>query len=133
VSERAHEGGCLCGAVRYRIDGPLRDVVVCHCSRCRRSHGHVAAYSDCATTDLAITDDASLRWYEADGRRRGFCSGCGASLFWQRDDEPETMSVAAGTLCPPTGLRTMAQIFTATPGDYYEAAGEGDRYEQGLP
>jgi hypothetical protein len=132
VSAETHEGGCLCGAVRYRVDGPLRDVVVCHCSRCRRAQGHVAAYSDCATADLTVADDTALRWYVADERRRGFCSGCGASLFWQRADEPETTAVAAGTLDPPTGLRTVAQIFTATPGDYYQSAGEGQPFERGL-
>ena len=36
-------GGCLCGAVRYRVAGPLRDVVACHCAQCRRSSGHFAA------------------------------------------------------------------------------------------
>jgi hypothetical protein len=133
VTGQTHEGGCLCGAVRYRIEGPLRDVVVCHCSRCRRTHGHVAAYTDCATADLTITGDTALRWYVADERRRGFCSECGASLFWQRQADPRTTAVAAGTLDPPTGLRTVAQIFTATPGDYYESAGEGERFAHGLP
>ncbi len=134
MSATAHEGGCLCGAVRYRIDGPMRDVVVCHCSRCRRAHGHVAAYADCATADLTLASDAStLRWYVADERRRGFCAQCGASLFWRREDEPETTAVAAGTLDPPTGLRTVAHIFTATPGDYYASAGEGERFAHGLP
>jgi hypothetical protein len=133
VSTAAHEGGCLCGAVRYRIEGPLRDVVVCHCSRCRRAHGHVAAYSDCATADLTVADESALRWYLADERRRGFCSVCGASLFWAREDDPQTTAVAAGTLDPPTGLRTVAHIFTATPGDYYASAGEGEHFELGLP
>jgi hypothetical protein len=128
-----HEGACLCGAVRYRAEGPLRDVVVCHCSRCRRSHGHVAAYSECATARLEITDDAgALRWYVADERSRGFCSHCGASLFWRRDDQPERTAIAAGTLDEPTGLRTVAHIYTATPGDYYTSAGEGERFAEGI-
>jgi len=38
-------GSCLCGAVRYAIAGALRDVVLCHCAMCRRTHGHVSAYS----------------------------------------------------------------------------------------
>jgi predicted metal-binding protein len=38
-------GGCLCGAVRYEISGDLRDVVNCHCSKCRRFHGNFGAYT----------------------------------------------------------------------------------------
>ena len=36
-------GGCLCGAVRYEAQGPLRPVVACHCDMCRRTSGHFAA------------------------------------------------------------------------------------------
>jgi hypothetical protein len=128
-----HEGGCLCGAVRYTVDGPMRDVVVCHCSRCRRMHGHVAAYSDCPSAQLTIDDPQdNLRWYLADERARGFCARCGSSLFWRSDNTPDQTSVAAGSIDEPTGLRTVAHIFTATPGDYYESAGEGERYPESL-
>lgn len=34
------EGGCLCGEVRYRVTGPMRDIIGCHCSQCRRTTGH---------------------------------------------------------------------------------------------
>jgi hypothetical protein len=125
-------GGCLCGAVRYEVRGPLRDVVVCHCERCRRTHGHVAAYSACAAAHLAVHEDGALRWYVADGRERGFCSRCGASLFW-RVAGRDTVSVAAGTLDPPTGLRTVAHIHVRDQSDYYEIAGEGERHAGGLP
>ena len=50
---KAQEGGCLCGAVRYRVDGPLRPVTVCHCGQCRRTHGHAAAYT--AAPKAALT------------------------------------------------------------------------------
>jgi hypothetical protein len=125
-------GGCLCGAVRYEVTGPLRDVVVCHCSRCLRSHGHAAAYSACARSDLAIVRDESLRWYEADDRSRGFCARCGASLFWSAAGR-DTISIAAGTLDQPTGLRTVAHIYTRDHADYYEIAGPGERYPGALP
>jgi hypothetical protein len=125
-------GGCLCRAIRYEVRGPLRDVVICHCSRCRRTHGHLGAYAACAAADLVLLDAGSLRWYEADGRSRGFCTHCGASLFWRADGRG-SIAIAAGTLSEPTGLRTVAQIFTADRGDYYELAGEGCRYAHGLP
>ena len=111
-------GGCLCGSVRYVIDGPLRDVLVCHCARCRRTHGGAAHYSRCAATDLAVKGEP-LRWYVVDDRELGFCSNCGASLFWKVSGS-DTVSVAAGTLDPPTGLRTMGHIFVEDAGDYEE-------------
>jgi hypothetical protein len=114
-------GACLCGAVRYRVHGPLRDVVFCHCTRCRRTHGHFAAYTACERADLELVEERGLRWYEADDRRRGFCSECGASIFWERDGGT-TVSIAAGTLDEPTGLRPSHHIFTADAGDYYEIA-----------
>ena len=125
-------GGCLCGGVRYEVTGPLRDVVMCHCSRCLRTHGHAAAYSACARADLVLVRDQTLRWYEADDRARGFCGSCGASLFWRRVGS-DRISIAAGTLDPPTGLRTVAQIFTRDQGDYYVIAGEGERFEAWNP
>ena len=126
-------GGCLCGAVRYEVRGPLRDVVLCHCSHCRRTHGHVAAYAACARPDLVLTDDRGLRWYEDGDRDRGFCGVCGASLFWRAAGR-ETVSVAAGSVDPPTGLRTVGQIFVASAGDYYAVRGEdGERFPGGLP
>jgi hypothetical protein len=125
-------GGCLCGGVRYEVNGPLRDVLVCHCARCRRTHGHVAAYTRCADSDLVLLAAGGLCWYHADGRARGFCGGCGASLFWRRDGAQQT-SIAAGTLDPPTGLRTIAHIYTASRGDYYEIEGDAERHERGMP
>jgi hypothetical protein len=125
-------GGCLCGGVRYEVDGPLRGVVVCHCERCRRTHGHTGAYTACANEDLVLIAAGGLCWYEADGRARGFCGGCGASLFWHRDGE-DTTSIAAGTLDPPTGLHTIAHIHVADRGDYYVIEGDAERHQGGLP
>jgi hypothetical protein len=125
-------GGCLCGGVRYEVDGPLREVLICHCSRCRRTHGHTAAYTQCANGDLVLVAATGLCWYEADGRARGFCGGCGASLFW-REDGADATSIAAGTLDPPTGLRTIAHIYTGSRGDYYAIEGDAEQYEGSRP
>ncbi|MFN2471013.1 MAG: GFA family protein [Gaiellaceae bacterium] len=107
--------------MRYRVVGPMRDVVFCHCARCRRTHGHFAAYTQCARDDLELVEERGLRWYESDERRRGFCAECGASVFWEREGG-DSVSIAAGTLDEPTGLRPSRHIFTADAGDYYEIA-----------
>jgi hypothetical protein len=107
-------GGCLCGAVRYVAHGPLRDVVVCHCVECRRWHGGAGSYTAVARTDLELVSETGLRWRRSpasDARaERGFCAECGSSLFWRAPDRP-TVSVAAGTLDGPTGLRTIGHIY----------------------
>jgi hypothetical protein len=123
----AATGGCLCGAVRYEARGPLRDVVICHCGRCRRTHGHVAAYTEIAAADLLQLEDRGLGWYVSNGRERGFCRECGASLFWRRPGDG-SVSIAAGTLDEPTGLRTVAHIFVDSKGDYYDLADDVPRF-----
>jgi len=112
-------GGCLCGAVRYEATGALRDVVVCHCRMCRKAHGHVGAYTASARDALRLVEARGLKWYRSSAQaRRGFCSECGATLFWEGDGR-DTMSIAAGTLDEPTGLTTVLQIHVASAGDYY--------------
>ena len=127
---RPATGGCLCGAVRYEVSGPLRDVVNCHCGRCRRTHGHVAAYTATDPEHLTLVEDRGLAWYRADERDRGFCRECGASLFWRAAGRG-SVSIAAGTLDAPTGLRTIAHIFVADQGDYYRIEDDLERFPAG--
>ena len=113
-------GGCLCGAVRYEVARPLRDVVVCHCEMCRRAHGHVGAYTAAPKSAVRLTEARGLKWYASSPRvRRGFCAECGGTLFWEASDR-DLISITAGTLDAPTGLKTVLQIYTDSAGDYYE-------------
>jgi hypothetical protein len=112
-------GSCLCGAVRYEVTGPLRDVVECHCAMCRKTHGHIGAYTAAPKSELKILEARGLKWYASSGRaRRGFCGECGGTLFFDPVHK-ETISIAAGTLDSPTGLKTVVQIHVASAGDYY--------------
>lgn len=128
----ARAGGCLCGAVRFLLRGPLRDVVNCHCSQCRRTHGHFGAYTSLGLEGLELLEQRGLKWYQSSAlARRGFCGECGASLFWQERGS-EHIEVAAGTLDAPTGLRTCCHIHTASAGDYYSLDDELPHLPEGL-
>ena len=112
-------GGCMCGGVRYAVDGKLRDIIACHCEQCRRSSGHFVAATACRREHFKLLRQDSLQWYSAvPGYRRGFCNVCGSSLFFEETDG-ERVSIAAGSLDAPQGLRIAAHIFTAEAGDYY--------------
>ena len=116
-----HRGSCLCGQTAFEVRGPLRDVVMCHCTQCRKQTGHFLAATSAATADLRLTAEAHVRWFRSSERaRRAFCANCGSTLFWQEDAEPERMSIAAGLMDGPTGLKTAGHIFCADKGDYYE-------------
>lgn len=117
-----HDGGCLCGAVRYRVSGPLRDVTYCHCSQCRRQTGLYYAATACATEDLAITGSEALRWYAAsDHARRGFCGTCGSALFWTPVSGTH-VAILAGSLDDASGLKSRMHICTEGRAGFYAIA-----------
>ncbi len=112
-------GGCACGGVRYAVDGPLRDIITCHCEQCRRTSGHFVAATACRRAHFSLLNESTLKWFTAvPGFRRGFCSQCGASLFFE-EVGGERVSIAAGSLDQPQGLHIAAQLYTSEAGDYY--------------
>ena len=125
-------GGCLCGAVRYELQGRLRGVVNCHCGQCRRTHGHFSANTAVKLDQLVLHQLAGLKWFRSsDEARRGFCQQCGASLFWAPMDG-NYIAVAAGSLDQPSGLETVAHIHTADLADYYRIDDDLPHHPGGL-
>ena len=120
AAEERATGGCACGGVRYRVAGELRDVVHCHCEPCRRITGHHMAATAARAEDLHLESDETLQWYQrTETVRYGFCSACGGTLFWEATDKANRVSIAAGTLDQPSGLRTGVAIYAGDAGDYH--------------
>ena len=125
-----HSGGCLCGGVLFKLKGPLRPVIYCHCSQCRKTHGHFAAYTAVPRERIEWRKKESLSWYDSsNSARRGFCSHCGASLFYELHGSP-TLSISAGVLDDPTGLSAAGHIYFRDRSDYYEIDDHLSRYDQ---
>lgn len=118
-----HAGSCLCGAVAFEAEGPLRPVTACHCTQCRAWSGHFVAATSVPHDRFLLMRDEGLAWFRTSpAARRGFCGTCGASLFWQPDGEAR-ISISAGALDGPTGLAIADNIFTHEAGDYYAPEG----------
>lgn len=114
-----HSGACLCGAVTYRVAGPLAPVVGCHCRMCRQQTGHFLASTSVERADVAIAGSEHLRWYASSEKaRRGFCGTCGSVLFWENGSS--RIAIAMGGFDGPTGVTWDKHIFIADKGDYYE-------------
>ena len=126
-------GSCLCGGVRYRVSGRLRPVVYCHCGQCRRLTGHFAAATACRADSLRTDGGERLRWYRSSGvAERGFCSRCGANLFW-KPDHGRYVSIMAGSLDATPDLAAACHIYTADAGTYYAIADGLPCFEQDYP
>jgi hypothetical protein len=127
-------GGCLCGAVRYRILGEMRGVVNCHCSKCRRFHGNFGAYTSIDFDNLDLVEERGLKWFksitdETPNVHRGFCSECGSSLFWHPRDQ-KYIAVAAGSLDEPTRLETIGHVWISQISDYYQIQDDLPRHDK---
>ena len=128
-------GGCLCGAVRFKILGDLRGIINCHCSKCRRFHGNFGAYTSVNEDYLDFVEKRGLKWFksitdETPNVHRGFCVECGSSLFWHPKDQKE-IYIAAGSLDDPTNLQTIGHVWISQISDYYEIHDDLPKYEKG--
>jgi hypothetical protein len=113
------QGSCNCGAVKFTLAQTPTDASACHCTQCRKQSGHYFASANLPKEAVALTGGENLTWYQASEKvRRGFCSKCGAWLFWEPLFRDWT-SVALGSLDGATGLNLERHIFVAHKGDYY--------------
>jgi hypothetical protein len=94
-------GGCICGNVRYTVNGPADCVVHCHCSQCRRSYASLVGTGATISHDQVKIEkgNQNLTTYEMPPRiRRQFCRTCGCSLFYFDNEFPEVMFYYPATL-----------------------------------
>jgi hypothetical protein len=104
------QGGCLCGAVRYRVKNkPLR-ASVCNCLGCQRRTGSAfgfGAYFE--DKDVSISGERKTYEFRSDETRRWlrneFCPACGTTVSWTLEAQPGMRAIAVGTFDDPKWLR----------------------------
>lgn len=82
-----YTGGCLCGSVRFAIQGPIRNIVYCHCSRCRKAQGSAFATNGIVrANEFTLLSGAELlTGYESSpGQTKYFCKTCGSPILSRR-------------------------------------------------
>ena len=116
-----HRGSCLCGAVRFEVDGDFAHFFLCHCTYCRKDTGSAHAANLFSTT-------AKLRWLAGEERvssfdlpstrhTRSFCATCGSALP-KVQDGGALLAVPAGSLDTPLAIRPTAHLFVASRADW---------------
>ena len=142
-------GGCLCGAVRYRLAGEPAMVAVCHCRTCQRNTGsafstNVAFPANAAfSTTSAMPREAvsvegdDLATYETRAGSdsppffRSFCARCGSPVCARGDAYPGIVFVKAGTLDEPTLVAPTAHIWCSEQLPWVQAGDDAPRFSAG--
>ena len=125
-------GGCLCGAVRFEIGGPIHNIVYCHCSQCRKAQGSAfAANGIVKAGDFHIVSGAdSLTGYESSpGQIKYFCKICGSPILSKSESRPEQVRVRIGTIESDITERPMAHIFVTSKANWEEVSDDLPQYE----
>lgn len=108
------DGECLCGRVRYEVDGVIDDVSHCHCKMCQRIHG--AAYGTYGAVPWEnfrwLSGEDTIKTYRSsDTMERTFCGHCGSTLQAILDAEPHQFFLTLGTVNGDPGCRPECHIF----------------------
>ncbi len=78
-----HEGGCVCGSVRYMVQGSPKSSNHCHCRSCQRAVGAgFATWCAAKNEDFKVTKGEIKICETSPGIERGFCCNCGTSLTY---------------------------------------------------
>lgn len=126
-------GSCLCGALRYAVDGDLGPIAMCHCSNCRKANGSAFA------TNASVDKDA-FRWtsatdtlgeYESSpGVFRQFCRNCGSQLLAHRNATPDFLRVRIGSLDSKITAKPALHIFVGSKAEWYDIADQLPQYQE---
>ena len=114
MTEQQHGGGCLCGAVRYRVIGEPSSANLCYCTQCRRQSGSpFASFVSYPLSRFAILAGEPTTYRSSHFAVRQFCDRCGSALFWRRDGDDE-LDVFLGSLDAPEAMpRPTAELWTS--------------------
>jgi len=126
-----YEGGCLCGAVRYRALAPYLRCMICHCEQCRKHSG-----SPCLSFVHFPAD--SFSWIGEEPRRyrssafaeRGFCKKCGSTLSMHEEILADRVQIALGSLDDPAAVTPDDHVWTKSRISWFETRDELPRFPE---
>jgi hypothetical protein len=125
----SREGGCLCGAIRYRAWGKASGITHCHCRICRRASGApFVTWAGFDADKFVFTHGYPTSFSSSDHVVRTFCNQCGSSLTYQRLDLPNSIDVTLGSLDEPEAINPGDHTWTESQLSWIAMADSLPRY-----
>lgn len=132
MKKAKYTGGCLCGKVRYEITGEIKDIVCCHCSRCRKAQGSAFATNGNVNSDefKFISGESELTGHEAtQGQTKYFCKHCGSPIISKSKANKDKVRVRLGTVESEITERPIGHIFVGSKANWEEIEGDIPQYD----
>ena len=123
------EGGCFCGAIRYRADGEPTQVNHCHCRMCQRLSGApVVTWATFKAGQVQFLTGGP-KWLESsDKASRAFCANCGTQLVWRSNRHADEVDLTAASLDDPNSVKPDLHIWTESQLDWMGMSDRLPRY-----
>jgi hypothetical protein len=123
------EGGCLCGAVRYVVEGETISSGICHCETCRRAASAPRLpFIGVLAAGFRYTRGTPVDYRSSPGVTRSFCGRCGSPLTYRRDDTAAQLDVMTASLDNPNATPPTFHVWTSEALDWDRIAGDLTNY-----
>lgn len=123
------EGGCLCGAVRYRVRAAPVLRLNCHCTLCRRAAAApYVPWVTVAAADFAFTRGEPAAYFSSEHGRRRFCAACGTPLLFTDTHRPEWVDVTTCSADDPEPLAPRGHVWAGSKLGWVEISDGYPRY-----
>ncbi|MDH3671754.1 MAG: GFA family protein [Gammaproteobacteria bacterium] len=131
MTETIFEGGCLCGAIRYRASAPPMRAVICHCSMCRKHTGApIASFVHFPIDSFTWLKEQPKRYRSSEFAERGFCSQCGSTVTMHEEVLSDRVQVAIGSLDQPDRVAVNDHVWTQDQISWLDVRDDLPRFHQ---
>jgi hypothetical protein len=112
--EQVFEGGCLCGAIRYRVTAPFSASGICHCRSCRKAASAPSLpFVTLPKAAFAITKGKPVDYRSSPPVLRSFCGACGSPLTYRNDRKPDHLDIMTCSLDDPDSVPPTFHVWTS--------------------
>lgn len=126
-----YNGGCRCGAIRFRVSGPPVMVEYCHCNSCRRSSGSVVSVlAGFPRSGFDILDGIATYYGSTRGVQRSFCGTCGSPLFYENQEYPNEVYISLGSFDQPEALPPDRHVWMSDRITWYQIGDDLPQHDQ---
>lgn len=132
--KRSLEGGCLCGDIRYNVNGTIIDAGYCHCRLCQRASGApVVAWFTIPVDSFTYVQGTPSIFHSSSHNQREFCGACGTQLLFRKSEGPVTVDITIASLDDPSLTQPEYHIWRESRIPWFETGDSLPRHDDSGP